>query len=309
MALVSTVAPARRAVLPRLGAFVLTRFNPAVYVSYGVLWSLSLEGTVALASGESAWRPTGTSAVRTVCLVLALLFFRMLDEQKDLGYDRVHNPGRPLVTGAITAADLRTAMVVIAVLATAASLILSPLSGLAYLATLGYGLLLAAAERRWPRAGDDLLLNLAIAYPVQVVAGVYLLVSMPYHAGWRSGILLVAYAGVFLHFEFARKTSWTRSPGERLYSEVLGARTSAALALGWATVAITSLLVVCRPWHRDPTAWLPCLAVLPPAWAALRFFTHRTQTWPAVTAMLFVLIVQIALLVQAVSPDLLRELG
>jgi len=287
-------AARRRAVLPRLASFVAVRFAPPVYVSYGVLWAPSLEAAVS-ALGGTAWRPSWGSALRAVSLVFALLFMRMLDEQKDLAYDRRHNPGRPLVTGAVTAGELRAAMVALAVVGTAANGVVSTASALVYLAALGYGLLLAAVERASPRLAESLIPNLFVVYPVQVLVSVYLVVSVGARVSWGLVAVLVAYAGAFLHFEFARKTSRRSRKGERLYSELLGPGGSAAVAVGCALVGCLGLLVVCLP--HGGAAWLVCLAALPAGWGAVCFLIRQNESWPVRPAMAVVVAVHSVLIV------------
>ena len=97
--------------LSRLARFVQVMAPPQAVLPYGVLWVLALEGSlVLLDEGSQPWRPDAGTVLRCLTLVLVLIFMRMLDEQKDLEYDRVHHPDRPLVTGAIDAAELRAAM-------------------------------------------------------------------------------------------------------------------------------------------------------------------------------------------------------
>lgn len=278
----------------RLVSFVAARFTPPVYASYGILWAVSLEAATSALAG-SPWRPSWLSLLRAVTVVFALLFLRMLDEQKDLSYDRVHNPSRPLVTGAITTAELRSAMAALALLGFVANLAVSLVSALLYLAILAYGLLLALAERRYSRIADDPLLALFAAYPVQIVVSLYLLVSVGTPFIWGIFAVLLAYAGAFLHFEFARKTRWEAGTSERLYSEPLGPLGSALAAALSAAAACIGLLLVCLP--HGPFALLPCLVTLPAAWGLTVFLGRRTGGWPTAPAMAVILTTHLALLV------------
>lgn len=283
-----------RGTMARLASFVATRFTPLVYVSYGVLWALSLEAAVGALAG-TPWRPSWASGLRAASVVFALLFLRMLDEQKDLAYDREHNPDRPLVTGAVTAGELRAAMAVLAVAGAVANVVVSVVSALVYLAALGYGLLLAVAERAYPRLAEGPLVGLLVAYPVQVIVSVYLLVSVNARPGWGIAAVLLAYAGAFLHFEFARKTRWGGGAGERLYSQVLGPVGSAAVAAGCAMVACGALLTVCLPYGT--AAWLPCLVALPALSGTAVFLGRRAGAWPVAPAMAVVLTTHLTLLI------------
>ncbi|KUN76088.1 hypothetical protein AQJ66_35100 [Streptomyces bungoensis] len=295
----TTVAAPR--VPARLGRFVLRMFRPQIYASYGVLWVLTLEGSAVALTG-TPWRPSGATWVRAVSVVLALLFLRMLDEQKDLAHDRVHHPDRPLVTGAITAAELRGAMAVITVAVTALNAARSATAALLLLAALGYGLFLAVLERLSPAVRDRQLLNLAVTYPVQVLLGVYVYGSLvaagTIHADWRGAVLLALCACVFLHFEFARKTSWEAPPGARLYSTDLGPRRSAAVTAGLAAGAVCCQVPLFA--SGGPLGLLPCLAAALPAWGTRRFLAAGSGGWPMAAATGFVVVTYLALTVRAV---------
>lgn len=281
----------------RLASFVATRFTPPVYVSYGILWALSLEAAVSALTG-TPWRPTWLTVLRAVSVVFALLFLRMLDEQKDLAYDRIHNPSRPLVTGAVSLTDLRSSMAVLAVLGFAVNLFVSLTSALVYLGILAYGLLLAVAEGFYPRLADDPLPALFAAYPVQIVVTAYLLVSVGAPLSWGVLAVLIAYAGAFLHFEFARKTSWSGG-GDRFYSEFLGPIGSALAACSCAAAAFAGLLFICLP--HGLAALLPLLVAVPAIWGTTTFLLRRSGDWPTAPAMAVILATHVALLVVGYS--------
>jgi hypothetical protein len=307
--------PVSRRSARRLGAFVLRMFRPRIYVTYGVLWALAVEGSAVLTGGmpgASGWSPSWRTVVRAGTVVLILLFMRMVDEQKDLGYDRVHHPDRPLVTGAITSAELRAAMAVIALAIVVANAAVSRLSAPLALAAPGYGLLLAVLERHCARIRDDLLLNLAVTYPVQVVVAGYVYLSLAdcgtIRVGWRVLPLMVIFAGAFLQFEFARKTERHAQPGQRVYSStVLGPAGSGLVALALGAVAAASALVLFRPWRvtggAAVAAWLPYVALLFPAVGGWQFFVRRRPSWPALPAMGFIIVFYLALIVQALAID------
>ncbi|MEV6563763.1 UbiA family prenyltransferase [Streptomyces kronopolitis] len=273
----------------RLGSFVLRMFRPQIYVTYGLLWTLALESSAAALFGASAhWAPSWSTAIRAVSVVLALLFARMVDEQKDLDYDRRHHPDRPLVTGAITVAELRGAMALIAVLVVVLNTLVSAVSVLLILLDLGYMLFLVALERRSPRIGEGLLVNLLVSYPVQLGLSVYLYLSLltsgAIDGDWRAVPLLAMFACAFLQFEFARKTEWRRDPRARLYSEVLGPRGSAAVSLVLAVGAVVlGLLLFGR------AGLLPALSIVFPALGAWRFLVRQKPSGLMLPAMGFVL--------------------
>ncbi|WP_228790335.1 hypothetical protein OG935_14400 [Nocardia cyriacigeorgica] len=281
------------------------------YLLYGILWVLALEGTAALVNApEASWQPSWATALRIGVVAFVLLYLRMVDEQKDLDYDRVHNPDRPLVTGAVTARDLRTAMAVIAVGAIAASLLLSVGSAVAIAAVLVYGLALWGLERICEPIRRDILLNLLVTYPVQLLVTAYVVVSAidtgDVEPGWRAGAAAVIFAGAFLQFEFARKTARMPRPGQMYYSNALGTTGSMLAALGCAVLAVAADLALVRPWEHDAAraviGWIPLVLLAIPFLGGLRFLRSADEDYPVIPAVLFILTLYLALIAQAVAP-------
>ncbi|MCA1194385.1 hypothetical protein [Saccharopolyspora sp. 6V] len=294
----TTAAPGAGA---RLGRFVLDVFPPKVYCTYAVLWVLALEGSLAVVAGDR-WAPSAGTAVRICSVGLVLLYLRMVDEQKDLDYDREHNPGRPLVRGSITAVELRRWMLLFAALLVLANALVEAVSVAVLALDLGYALLLVVLERRSARLRDALFPNLAITYPVQVLLSVYVCVSAT--GGLDPAVigLIGCFSCVFLHFEFARKTAWTAPADARMYSNVVGPVGGAVLVLAAPALAAASAAVLFRPWELDGAAdlgrLLPYCALALPAVGARRFF-GGSRAWPAGPAMTFVLGWYAALVCQA----------
>jgi hypothetical protein len=292
----------------RIARFTAVMYKPH-YLLYGVLWVAALEGTAALVSHpQAAWRPGPGTVARIVVVAFVLLYLRMVDEQKDLEYDRVHNPDRPLVTGAVDAVELRVAMGVIALGAVAASLALSIGSAIAIAAALGYGLALWGLERIAAPVRERLLLNLAVTYPVQLLITGYVLVSAigtgQVAARVPVAAVAVIFAGAFLQFEFARKTSVVARPGEWFYSNVLGANGSTAASLACAAVAIAVDLILVRPWrYSDPAAliaWIPLALLIFPISGAARFRrAGADHEYPVLPAVLFILTMYVTCLAQS----------
>ncbi|GAA0624293.1 hypothetical protein GCM10010174_49350 [Kutzneria viridogrisea] len=296
--------------MSRLARFVVVMFPPGTHLTYGLLWTVSFEGMAVLLAGSGAWSPSLATLVRVVTVVLALLFMRMLDEQKDFDYDVLHNPDRPLVIGAITARELRAAMAVIAVVLLALNAVVSPLSAGAVLVVLAYGLVLWAAETVFPLVREDILLNLVAALPIQALLNTYLCLSLSGTGAIRlNGDLawmLVLYACVFVHFELARKTRQGEQ-SERLYPQVLGVHGSGAWTLLLALVAIGLDLALVVPRLRDGgallEALLPCLAAVFPLAGAWGYWGKRPGrlNWPKGTAVGFVVVLCTSLIAQAAT--------
>ncbi|WP_245663325.1 hypothetical protein [Nocardia inohanensis] len=278
------------------------------YLLYGVLWVLALEGTAAIVGQpDTAWRPSGATVLRIAVVAIVLLYLRMVDEQKDLDYDRIHNPDRPLVTGAVSALELRGAMAVIAVLSIAGSLLLSVRSAVMIAAVLAYGLVLWGLERMSAAVRTNIMLNLVVTYPVQLLVTAYAVLSAvdtgEVQGRARVAVVAVVFAGAFLQFEFARKTSRVERPGEMYYSNALGTNGSAAASLLCAGVAVGAEIAAVRPWTYGTVAavvgWIPLGLLLIPLAGAWRFQRSQDTDYPVIPAVLFILALYLALIVQA----------
>ncbi|MFI9505053.1 hypothetical protein [Nocardia sp. NPDC052566] len=297
-------APARAVgSLTRTARFTAVMYKPH-YLLYAVLWVLAVEGTAAVVSHAQPWRPSAATAVRIGVIAFVLLYLRMVDEQKDLGYDRVHHPDRPLVTGAVRATDLRVAMGVIAFGVIAASLVLSVGSAVMITAALAYGVGLWGVETLSAAVRTGILLNLAVTYPVQLILTAYLLISAmdtgEVRPRWQAAAVAIVFAGAFLHFEFARKTSRVRRTGALLYSNALGTAGSVAVVLLAAAVAVLCAIALVPP-RRSVIAWIPVALLVIPLWGALTFRRSARDDYPVVPAVLFVFTLYITLITQALS--------
>ncbi|MFE3188347.1 hypothetical protein ACFXHA_05020 [Nocardia sp. NPDC059240] len=292
----------------RIARFTRVMYKPH-YLLYGILWVFALEGTAALLTAPGhGWHPTGATAARIGVVAIVLLYLRMVDEQKDLEYDRVHNPDRPLVTGAVSALELRGAMAVIAVVAIAGSLALSVRSALAIAAVLAYGLILWGLEQLSATVRTNILLNLLVTYPVQLLVTLYVVLSAidtgEAAAHGRVAWTAVVFAGAFLQFEFARKTSRLTRPGEMYYSNALGYTGSALAVLLLALAAALCETALAEPWTRHGAAavigWIPLALTLIPAVGTVRFLRSSDEDYPILPAVLFILTLYLSLIAQAV---------
>lgn len=301
-------APSPLESVRRLARFTAVMYKPH-YLLYAIVFVLALEGTAALVSQpETPWRPSSATVPRIVVVALVLLYLRMVDEQKDLDYDRVHHPDRPLVTGEVSAGELRAAMGVLAVGAVGASLVLAAVSGVAIAAVLAYGLFLWAVERWSTAVRTGIVLNLVVTYPIQILMAGYVLISAigtgEVAARWQAVAVVAVFAGAFLHFEFARKTARERRPGEHLYSNRLGVMGCVVAILGFADLAVAVDLVLVRPWERSGAqavvAWIPVALLAIPVCGEWRFLRSNEPEHPVLPAVAFVFALYLALIAQAV---------
>lgn len=291
----------------RLGRFVRVMHKPH-YVLYGVLWVCAVEGAAALLSDRHGqWHPGWHTAVRAGVVSIVLLYLRMVDEQKDLDYDSVNNPDRPLVTGAVSAGELQAGMAAITVVSLAASLALSWSSALLVALTVVYGLALWGFEALSETLRRDVLANLVVTYPVQLWLTAYVVVSAQAtgEAQWSWSLLAIVpiFAGAFLQFEFARKTQRTKDVRQALYSNPLGSTGSALATCAFALAAVTVDLAVVQPWTYDGVravvTWIPLLLALIPVYGTVRYLGGTRSTYPIAPAVIFVLTFYPVLIVQA----------
>jgi 4-hydroxybenzoate polyprenyltransferase len=285
------VRPGSRAGAPRrLAGFVRDRFPAHVYLSYGLLWTLAMAACAGRRTG-AGWPAWPTLVAMVVTVALTLLFLRVVDDQKDLAHDRDRNPDRPLVTGAVTGADLRAAaaFLIVAVLAVNAAVSLAATATIAIV--WGYALLLVALDRV-PIVRNRESVALAAGYFVQALTNVYLYrTALAGRTGTDARMLplLAVFALLFLHFELARKIT--------AYAAAWGRARAVGIAAGCAAGAVALTLAVFRP-GPDPLDWLPLLALVPAGIGTLRY-RRKGGSWPMPFAMVFVAVLLASLIAGA----------
>jgi hypothetical protein len=264
-----------------LRAFVKEVYAPGLHLAYATAWLLSLDAALAVAHGRE-WSFEGRHVLGTLTIFLVLFYLRAVDELKDVDYDRVHNPDRPVARGAITRAQVFRLMGGTAAIVLAANAFLSWRLGAILLADMAWALLLMFIERRSRVIRDGMLVNLLVTYPVNVALSVYgyELFLLRHGLGWNlQGVLVIlAFALAFLNYEVSRKTAWPplATPGERLYSAPLGGWGAIVFALACATGATLLLLTVLLS-QKGARATLILAPLLPAVWGATRFVRERRE--------------------------------
>ncbi|GAA3093053.1 hypothetical protein [Streptosporangium carneum] len=284
--------------ITRLGRYVLGSYPPAFYLPYGVSWALGVTALFTLADPRvTAWSLDGGAAVAALTFAVDLLLMRAVDDIRDLDYDREHNPGRPLASGAVRVSDL----VVLIVVGVVAVLALNAGRGVALVALaaqLGYALLVLVVDQRWHwPSGDAIALSAWVSFPVQVLINLYLYAGVLNQTGlapsWHAVPALVVASTAFLHLEYARKVTRDLRPGERSYVVLWGADRTAVTAVISAVVSVVVALALTRPWGTGPAAspwgWLVVLPLAFVAFGADRFWRARTVRWPLLAAVAFLL--------------------
>lgn len=283
----------------RIWAFVAERCLP-VYPIYLALWVVAAESMTAMVTTSAGtWRPTWDTAFKTLALLAAGAFLRMVDDQKDLDYDGLHNPDRPLPQGRITHTELRTAMGPTAALALALAAVVSLPAAAALAAALGYGLALWWVESRGSWVRDNPIVNLALVCPAQFLVTAFIM-SQPSlgHASWgRLLAVPVVFTSAILHVEIATKTrrGGTRDPHS--YSQLIGAPASAKAAWAFGMLAVAVELTMTAPWrcaeHDWLVAWMPLAAAILPCASAWTFLVggadRHPRSWPTIFVVVFYL--------------------
>ncbi|MCV7252607.1 UbiA family prenyltransferase [Mycobacterium hackensackense] len=265
--------------------YLAERYLP-VYPVYLTLWVVAVESMAHVLGGAGPWRPTWDTALKALALIAAGAFLRMVDDQKDLDYDRRYNPSRPLVQGRITTRELQVAMAPAATVALLLAAAVSLPSAAMLAAALGYGLALWWAEPRVARIRDDPLVNLAVVCPAQFLVTGFIMVGQP-GLGVSALAAPLVFTAAFLHLEFARKTSRISDPDDpHCYSRVLGATGSALASWAFGVSAVLLEVGVTGNPLPLPMVLLPCVS----AWIFLaRKADEHPRSWPTAFVIAFYL--------------------
>lgn len=289
-----------------IGAFLVERCLP-VYPVYLALWVIAVECMVVVVGQSSGpWRPSWDTALKIVALNAAGAFLRMVDDQKDLDYDRVHNPDRPLVQGRISTRELRIAMIPAAAVAVLLAAMVSVWTAVLVSLILGYSLALWWLESRVPVVRDNPLVNLAAACPAQFLATGFAMTGRPGvgdASRWQLAAVLLVFTAAFLHVELARKTTRVAAADDlRSYSRVIGPAASGGMVLVLGVSAVLVEVLLTSPWswagHWWPIAWLPAAAAALPCLSAWNFFVRRVEVHPRGLPTLFVIVFYLAIVGQ-----------
>ncbi len=257
--------------------FTLHRYPPAKYVFYVSLLVAAVLTTLApLRAGA------GPGLVEVACgwagVFTLLYFFRIVDEVKDLPYDREFNPKRPLVTGEVTLANVRA----YGVGSGATALAFSAVAGRAPLVVaagaISYSLLLLLAERKSTAFADSMWGNIVVTIQLKTILVLYVVAVGGGGAALPTALLVVSFLFGYLHWEIARKTTRREfeRPGEKLYSTAAGWTGGAVVALVLLIVACALQAVVAVVWQDagSETFWL-ALPLPITAWGLAKLARHR----------------------------------
>ncbi len=281
--------------IARVGRYVRGSYPLAFYLPYAVAWSLGMTAAFTLGDPRiGVWRPDAGTLLTVLTFVVTLLVARAVDDLRDLDYDRVHNPGRPLPRGAARVRDL---VALIAGCGTVALALNAGRGGVAVMVAvvLGYLVLILVVDQvwHWP-SGDNLLLSNVVSLPVQVLLNLYLYAGVAHQAGiapsWHAVLPLLVGVAAFLHIEYARKLTRRPADGERSYVTALGPARTGVVAVTAGVVATVLALALTRPWSATvPSGWLVLIPLVFLGYGAYRFWVVRTTRWPVLAAAAFLL--------------------
>jgi len=270
--------------------FVVNRYPPALASVYVLAFGVGGIGLFAALAGEripaSAIPMLGIIAVT---LFADLLIMRVLDDIRDSDYDRIANPQRPVASGAVGHRALSTLCALCATVIVVANLSFASGLFVLVLQLLYTGALMAVGQRFPATRGDNLLLNLLVSFPVQLLLYVYMLAAFvkirtdaPTAVVGGLGILILTLCAG--QVEFGKKLVRQPAPGERSYVNSIGYHATSLLTIGTGPLAV-ALFAIAAPVSPLSKAFvaLPAIGV---AGFGIKYLSHKDNRWPATVSTL-----------------------
>lgn len=270
--------------------FVVDRYPPVLAGAYAAAFTLGGIGLFAALAGEGI--PVGAVpllAAVAVTVFADLLIMRVVDDIRDRDYDRLANPQRSVASGAVAARDLSTLCALCTGVIVVANLSF-PRGLLILTVQILYAAALLAAAHRFPVArGDNLMLNLMLGIPVQILLYAYLFAAF-IDIRAEAATAVVGGLGVLIltlcvgQVEFGKKLVRRPDPGERTYVRSIGFVTTSLLTFGTGPLAAV-LFATAAPVSPLAKA-LVALPALGVAGCAVRYVGQRANRWPAAVSTL-----------------------
>jgi len=270
----------------RLSGFIKGSFPIWPHFSYAAALFLALEGGFLAISGRgNSWKFNIPMLAGIATLFIATFYLRCLDEVKDLDYDQKYNPDRPLVNGTVSTGDVYIyAAFTFIMIAAINSFTTSVILGIIIFQMI-YAAFLIKLEKNAPSIAENMLFNLIITHPVNILLAVYVLLFTLNHSSLEFEInhvaLIIANIFAFLHFEFTRKIAWPEFEikGEKLYTRIIGTKNAMFLCFIFALLSCTILLFLFTPWEQKGlgfwTSLLPLTMLFPSLSGMASFFKKR----------------------------------
>ncbi|APC15205.1 hypothetical protein BLL42_05520 [Pseudomonas frederiksbergensis] len=203
-------------------AFCSSVFPLGFYCLFAFLWLFGMQAIIVMYESHSISIGLDDVGVWLV-VILLLLFTRLVDEVKDYEYDKINNPERPLVTGAVSRKQIliystMTGALIVALNQSTGSSVL-PLS------VCIYTLLIWGADKKISAVSTLPFFALMITFPVSIQIYYYVLfyTLKKYEILFEYSHLLLPMSCMlsFLALEILRKTRW-ETHQEGLYSTQIG---------------------------------------------------------------------------------------
>ena len=270
--------------------FVLNRYPPVLSSVYALAFGAGGIGLFAALAGDrisaSAIPMLGIVAVT---LFADLLIMRVLDDIRDQDYDRVADPQRPVASGAVPLRDLSTLTAACVTIIVVANLFFHA-GMVVVVGQLLYAAAVMAVGQRFPATrGDNLVLNVLVGFPVQLLLYVYLFVAFikirdgaPTAVVGGLGILILTLCAS--QVEFGKKLARRPAAGERSYTNSLGYQATLLLTIGTGPLAVALFVIAAHvsPLSKALVA-LPAIGV---AVFAIRYLSRKDNRWPAAVSTL-----------------------
>jgi hypothetical protein len=251
-----------------ISKFVLNRYPPVLSSVYALAFGAGGIGLFAALAGDNiSASAIPMLGIVTVTLFADLLIMRVLDDIRDQDYDRVADPQRPVATGAVQLRDLSALTAACVTLIVLANLFFH--AGMVVIVgQLLYAAAVMAVGQRFPATrGDNLILNVLIGFPVQLLLYVYLFVA-------------------FIEIQGGAPHTAVGAPvaGERSYTNSLGYLTTLLLTIGSGPLAMAVFIFAAHvsPLSKALVA-LPSIGVVV---FATRYLRRKDNLWPAAVSTL-----------------------
>ena len=257
--------------------FVKMRFPPLKYILYCSIWTTSLLAHIKIESARAHYNPqqamlpsflSGEHIWAFVYSFMTLLFMRVIDEIKDLPYDKIFHPSRVLPSGRVGLPACWAMLGGIGAVALGLSFFGPPAAGMIAFTIFVYSCALLFIDNRSVWFAEQMYLNLIFSCQLKTL-GIILIVCCL--VGWENifsfSTMTFGYLLAYLTWETSRKSVKRERvrEGERNYSNETGYWGSLGVSLAVSFVSAFLLWL----GSRNAFVWIP------PTFFAAGLFAHK----------------------------------